>query len=183
MRLIPQEGGAEEVARVERLIDSYFKDIGLPTRLIDEVPATASAAEEYLHFLMPRYAKRRLDINPVFAKSTKSAEVICDNDSNSVEQGADGLVPFERLLQRMVLVAETRGTVAKPDTVSTASTNATAANTTTSTRGHNSSVANDQPRWTLLHKNPEECDALALHHALPANAKLIYIERDRPVTQ
>eukprot|EP01047_Picozoa_sp_COSAG01_P042183 COSAG01_NODE_3668_length_5811_cov_52.307598_8_plen_215_part_00 len=106
---------------VERWLDEYFQNIGLLDRLIDKVPASAQAAEEYLHWLLPRHARRRLDRNPELAAPQA----------------------FGELGRRMLLVARSKQHTAP-------SLSSSSLSSSSAPRG----------RWTLLHKNPEEVDAV-----------------------
>ena len=154
--------GPAEVAKFEALIDRYFKDIGLNDRLIDKVAASARATEEYLHWLMPRHGKRRLDLNPGLC-----GKVVKDGAASPRGSG------FVELSHRMLMVDEARR----------------AATIESDGKGTPNGRRVKGQKLTILHKNPEEEDAVGLYSNLRnaaeigqghANVKLVHIERSIP---
>ena len=130
--------GPAEVARVEGLIDEYFATIGLKNRLIDRVQASSRATEEYLHWLMPRHRKRRLDRN---------ADLCGGGTEGGSAAAACGGGGFVELTRRMLLVDEARA----------------AAEFQRQSFGRLPSSAQcTAAATTILHKNPEEEDAASL---------------------
>lgn len=165
--LVHCEKGPAEVARVEKLIDDYFANVGLTNRLIDRVQASSRATEEYLHWLMPRHRKRRLDRNAA----------LCGLGTEIGSTAASGGGGFVELTRRMLLVDDARCALGYHKRIlgkSPPSTQRTAPGAT-----------------TILHKNPEEEDAASLAANLQnansgsqtsteAKVKLVHIERKVP---
>lgn len=158
--------GPNEVARIERLIDEYFENIGLSNRLIDRVQASSRATEEYLHWLMPRHRRRRLDRNAD----------LCGRGTENGSIAAKGGGGFTELSRRMLLVDEARG---NPQHHGQALGKCS------------SSAQRSAAATTILHKNPEEEDAVSLAANLQnagedtktvskSKIKLVHIERSVP---
>ena len=158
--------GPAEVARIEGLIDKYFDAIGLKSRLIDRVQASSRATEEYLHWLMPRHRKRRLDRNAD----------ICGRGTEAGSAAACGGGGFFELTRRMLLVDKARAALEHQRP---------------SLGGLPSSAQGTAAATTILHKNPEEEDAASLvanlqnasgvtQKSIRSKVKLVHIERSVP---
>ncbi len=179
--LVHCDKGPAEVARVENLIDEYFANIGLTNRLIDRVQASSRATEEYLHWLMPRHRKRRLDCNADLCG--------LGTEAGSVAAGGGG--GFIELTRRMLLVDDARsapGYQTQSSSGPPPSTQRSAAAGRHNNQRCRPAVAR---RTTILHKNPEEEDAASLAANLQnanggsqtsakSKVKLVYIERKVP---